>query len=50
MLGLAGHFSLEGGEVGGDTVDVKVNNGLTKSAKIEMQKELTAENQSVSSF
>ena len=28
MLGEAGHFSLEGGEVGGDAIDVKVNEGL----------------------
>lgn len=28
MLGEAGHFSLEGGEVGGDAVDVKVDEGL----------------------
>ena len=28
MLGLAGHFSLEGGDVGCDTVDVKVDEGL----------------------
>jgi len=28
MLGLAGHFSLEGGEVGGDAVDMKVDEGL----------------------
>ena len=28
MLGEAGHFSLEGEEVGGDAVDVKVDEGL----------------------
>ena len=28
MLGLAGHFSSEGGEVGGDAVDVQVDEGL----------------------
>lgn len=28
MLGWAGHSALEGGEVGGDAVDVKVNKGL----------------------
>ena len=28
MLGEAGHFSSEGGEVGGDAVDVKVDEGL----------------------
>ena len=28
MLGLAGHFSLEGEEVCGDAVDVKVDKGL----------------------
>ena len=44
MLGLAGHFSLEGGEVGGDTVDVKVNNGLTKSAKTPLCRQNVAKN------
>ena len=28
MLGWAGHSALEGGEVGGDAVDVEVNKGL----------------------
>ena len=28
MLGAAGHSALEGGEVGGDAIDVKVNKGL----------------------
>lgn len=28
MLGWAGHSALEGGEVGGDAVDVEVNEGL----------------------
>lgn len=28
MLGWAGHSALEGGEVGGDAIDVKVNKGL----------------------
>ena len=28
MLGGAGHSTLEGGEVGGDAIDVKVNEGL----------------------
>lgn len=28
MLGGAGHSALEGGEVGGDAIDVKVNEGL----------------------
>ena len=28
MLGGAGHSALEGGEVGGDAIDVKVKKGL----------------------
>ena len=28
MLGEAGHFSLEGGEVDGDAIDMEVNKGL----------------------
>jgi len=28
MLGLAGHFSSEGGDVGGDAINMEVNEGL----------------------
>ena len=37
MLGGAGHFSLEGGKVGGDAIDMEVNKGLLAFRAEEMR-------------
>mgnify|MGYP004514607019 CR=1 FL=1 len=34
MLGLAGHPSLEGGEVGGDAIDMEVNKGTGDGVEV----------------